>query len=53
MDVLKINALDHQYVQNVENLITQNVKIPFTASTAQENILRTHGNVKCGKKKKE
>ena len=24
MDILKINALDHQYVQNVENQITQN-----------------------------
>ena len=49
---LKINGQDHQYVQNVENQITQNwnVKIPLTVSTAQENTLRTHRNMKRGKK---
>ena len=43
MDILEIN---------VENQITQNwnVKIPLTASTAQENALHTYGNVKHGKK---
>ena len=36
MDIIKINALDNQYVQNVENQIIQNwnVKILSTASTA-------------------
>ena len=38
MDILKINALDHQYVQNVEIQITQNknAKIPLNASTEAE-----------------
>ena len=55
MGILKINALDHQYVQNVQIQITQNynAKIPLTASTAQENTLHILRNVKCGKKKKE
>ena len=55
MNIIEMNALGHQYVQNVENQITENwnVKILSTASTVKENTLHTHRNVKCGKKKKE
>ena len=38
MDIIEMNALDHQYVLNVENQITQNWNVRIL-STAQENTL--------------
>ena len=48
-DIIEINELDHHYV---ENQITHNLNVLIlsTASTALENTLQTHPNVKCGKK---